>query len=375
MRKIATGLSDVRVGGSYLRFVKMVRTLAENGFKIVVVSTSPVCVQHPNVLWKQLGSLSPAFLQTGIFLLIYPFIMMYLALAKGVGEIIAYGPVYACLLSPLRLCKKCRIYCMVRGMLSSEYSYQGKNKVLCRLVAFLERTGLHTSHRVIAVSETLGDRIRKDFGIRPEKISYLPNEIPDLSQENIDRLYGVKIWKKKLPGEGLRLFAGGIITAIKNYELLLEASALLKIPFHLCVAGRPANQHDTEYFSQLKTRVKQLKLEGRVSWLGWLPRERLLGILASSHLLLGASFHEGMSNIFLEALALNIPCLAKKTREAEELLRSDELLFQTPEELAYLVERYHQNEAVRQKITTLCRKAKKHWSFNWNERLIETLLS
>jgi len=373
VRKFATGLSEIKVGGSYFRFIRMIRALAGKGFEITVFSTSPVHVRHPKVHWKQVANFSPDFLRTGVYLFIYPFLMIYLVFFKDIKEIIAYGPVYATLLSPVRLCKNCRIYCMVRGMLSSEYSYQGRSKILKFFVSFFEKMGVHVSHRIIVVSRSLGERIRESTHIRRDKIVYLPNEIPCLADEKLDASFGVKVWRERLPDDGLRLFSGGVFTAIKNYELLIRTAALLKIPFHVCFAGRPANQQDEAYFIRLRSEVQQLNLKSHVSWLGWLPRDQLLGVLASSHLFLGASHHEGMSNIFLEALALDVPCMAMKTPDSEELMCSEDLLFESTEELAGMITRFYNEKEYSKKITLLCQRVKEKWTFDWEEKLLEAL--
>jgi len=373
MPNFLTGLSEIREGGSYHRFIRMIAALANRGFKVLVFSTSPDALKKDNVLWKQILLISKIPLKNFIFLLIFPFIVFKSILTENSKRIIVFGPIYASLLLPVRLCKKCRIYCMVRGMLSSEYGYQGRSKILKSLTAFSEKMGLHVSHRIIVVSLNLGERIRKNSGIHENKIVYLPNEIPPLSDERVNIAFGMKIWDEKTRGDELRLFAGGIITARKNYELLLETIALLKIPFHLCIAGKPANPRDEEYFSELQDQAKRLELENHLSWLGWLPREQLLGALSSSHLLVGASHHEGMSNIFLEALALDVPCLAMRTAEALELLQADELLFKIPKELAGIITHYYEDAAYKQKIVSLCRQAKDRWTFDWDAKLIEIL--
>ncbi len=374
MLNFLTGLSEIREGGSYHRFIRMVDALANRGFKTLVYSTSPDVLKKENVIWKQTFFISKLPFKNFMFFLAFPFIVVKDILTNNLKQIIVFGPVYASLLIPLKLCKKCRIYCMVRGILSNEYGYQEKDKILIYFVSILEKMGFSASHRIIVVSKTLMKRIQKDFGISKNKIFYLPNEIPDLSHERIDTLFGIEVWGKKLPGNGLRLFSGGVITAIKNYEFLINSVELLKIPFHLCIAGKPGNNYDEEYFFRLRSKIKQLKLENHISWLGWLPRERLLGTLASSHLFLGASHHEGMSNIFLEALALDIPCVAMKTADSLELLQSDNLLFESPDELAKMVTQFYKDRQFSQKISLLCRQAKKNWTFDWDEKLIELLM-
>ncbi len=378
MKKVVTGLSEIRGGGSYHRFERMVRALAENGFQVTVLSMSPGKIRHPNVTWKRVGKWVPSFFKTMGFLLRFPFHVLGVLLTEGIREIIAFGPVYAALLIPVKLCKKCRIYCMVRGMLSDEYKFQGRNAIVQRGVFFLEKVGYALSDQIIVVSRVLGEKVHATSRGSRDKIVYLPNEIPDFSEQSVDLPYGRRVWNEIGDDEGLKIFTGGVITAIKNYELILHGLSLLigrGIPFHLCVAGSPASQSDRAYFDKLKALVSELEIEAHVSWLGWLPRERLLGVLQCSDLYIGASHHEGMSNIFLEALALEVPCLAMKTPEALELLQAEGLLFGSPDELSDMVTRFCLDDAYAGRIAALSRHAKETWTFNWEHRLTELFAS
>ncbi len=378
MKRVVTGLSEIRGGGSYHRFERMVRALAENGFRVTVFSTSPGEIRHPNVIWRRVGWGKASFFKMMGFLLVFPFLVLGVSLKEGVRDVIVFGPVYAALLFPVKLCKRCRIYCMVRGMLSDEYKFQERNAMMQRGVLFLERVGFALSDRMIVVSRVLEEKVRATSRGSRDKIVYLPNEIPDLSEQSVDLPYGRRVWKEVGTGEEIKIFTGGVITAIKNYELILHGLSLLKgrgIPFHLCVAGSPASQPDRAYFDKLKVLVSELEMEPHVSWLGWLPRERLLGVLRCSDLYLGASHHEGMSNIFLEALALEVPCLAMKTPEALELLQAEGLLFSSPHELSEMVARFCLDKTYAGRIAALNRRTKETWTFNWEHRLTELFTS
>ncbi|RTZ91420.1 MAG: hypothetical protein DSY91_05050, partial [Deltaproteobacteria bacterium] len=117
--------------------------------------------------------------------------------------------------------------------------------------------------------------------------------------------------------------------------------------------------------------AKKLGVEDRITWLGWLSRDKLLGTIKSSHLYLGASNHEGMSNILLEALAVGTPCVAKDTRESRELLGSDLLLFETPSELVEIIERYYHDEKYAEDIVERAKAARDSWTFDWDQKLLE----
>ena len=262
---------------------------------------------------------------------------------------------------------------MVRGMLSDEYTYQERNHLLRSIVAIAERIGLSLSDRVIVVSQTLAKRIVKEYGIQGQKIVHLPNEIPMIPDEEIDSWFGFRIWRECFPEEGLRIFTAGVITPIKNYEMLIEAVSLLKIPCHICIAGKPAFDVDKRYFNKLRSLVRNYGLEKHVTWLGWISRNKVLGILKASDLCISTSHHEGMSNIVLEALALRIPCLSKNTPEALELLKEKILTFETAQELAETIERFYSKRPFSKTVIEASNRAGEKWTFDWEAKLIQTL--
>jgi len=351
----------------------MVRALANSGHDVRVFSTSTDRVKSPNVHWHQIGTRIPSSVKTVLFFLSFlPYVLYHVIFTK-VRDIIAFGPVYASLLLPIRFFWECRIYCMVRGMLSDEYGYQERGGLLKMLVSFLERVGFSASDRIIVVSNTFGERIVKRYKVERDKITHLPNEIPELGPEEVDSTFGKSVWGKDTPEKGLRLFTGGVITQGKNFEMLLKATQLFKIPFHICVAGKPAFASDRVYFKKLKTLVKDLGIEENVTWLGWLTRENLLGVLQISNLFVSTSKHEGMSNILLEALSLDVACFSNDTQEAIELLRFRELTFKTVEELSIKIEKFYYEREFAEKIIHMCHEVKKIWSFDWEAKLIQTL--
>jgi|GEM_PF-3298643 len=373
MRRFLTGLAEIREGGSYQRFLRMVKALGENELSIYVYSTSPDPIRSKYVVWKYVLKHMPPPAKRILFFLLFPFIVFRHAVLGSTKNIIVFGPVYACFLLPLKLIRGCSVICMVRGILSEEYSLQKRSRGLVHLVASIEQIGFFSSDRIVTVSETFKTKLQSRFHVPPRKLVCLPNEIPDLKGEDIDVEHGVKIWERKTGNQGLRLFTGGIITPGKSYETIFQALSFLHAPFHLCIAGKPTYKLDHAYFGQLKRLAADLELENKLTWLGWLNRGKLLGVLAASHLFISASRHEGMSNILLEALALDVPCLAKDTPESLELIGSKELLFETPEDLAKLLQKFYSEESFAETVAEACKRAREKWTFNWENRLVAIL--
>ena len=356
-----------------MRFLRMVSALTNRAYVVHVISTAENPLQHPNLRWHRIGAKFPSPLKDMLYFLTFLPYSLYVIIFLDAKDIIAFGPIYAFLFLPASFCAKCRIYCMVRGMLSDEYTYQGRNHLLRSIVAIAERVGLSFSDRIIVVSQTLAERIVRRYGVQEEKIVHLPNEIPKVPAEEVDSEFGFRIWKECFPEEGLRIFTAGVITPIKNYEMLIEAVSLLKIPCHICIAGKPAFDVDKRYFNKLRSFVRNYGLEKHITWLGWVSRAKVLGVLKASDLFISTSHHEGMSNIVLEALALRVPCLSKNTPEALELLKEKTLTFETAQELAETIERFYSKKAFSQTVIEASNQARERWSFDWEAKLIQTL--
>ncbi len=357
-----------------MRFLRMLAVLVKNTEELHVFSTSEEYFSPPPpCFWHRVGTWVPHPLRWVWFSLTLLPRSLFWMVKRNIKKIIAFGPVYALLWLPVSLCGRCRMYCMVRGMLSDEYRYQGRHRLLQKGIVFAERMGFALSSRIVVVSRTLEERVINKYGVKRRKIFYLPNEIPEISESEIDFSFGENTWRRKSPNGGLRLFSAGVITSRKNFEMLIEAISKVVIPCHVCIAGQPGSERDKTYLSHLEKLTKILAIQEKVTWMGWLNRPQLHGMLKTSDLLLCPSHHEGMSNIILEGLALKVPCAAKRTRESLELLGDILLTFETAEELVRFITRYYNDEEFKQRVTESSNQAREKWTFNWEAKLLSAL--
>ena len=367
-----TGLSEIRVGGSYYRFRRMVQALTAQGMSVHVITTSAIWdeIDDTNIRWHRICSSVPLFLRPYAFFILFPFCCFYWVITERIQKVIVFGPVYAALLFLLKILPRRRIFCMVRGMLSREMAYQKRNFAIIKGIVLLELLGFKVSDRIVVVSKTLAKSVRRRYGQRDEKIFYLPNEIPTI---NSSGPVTITFRSSSLENHTLKIFTGGVITRGKYFESLLHAAANLEIPCHITIAGKPAQKDDRIYFKFLNKIVEDSGIKQHVSWVGWLDKEALVKALCGSDLFISTSHHEGMSNILLQALAANVPCFAKNSPESVELLKSKVLVFDSSDDLAKMITRFYQKGDFYTQVRDLCRKAKKAWSFNWEEQLLKVL--
>jgi glycosyltransferase involved in cell wall biosynthesis len=167
---------------------------------------------------------------------------------------------------------------------------------------------------VIANSNGLRD-LALAFDSRAE-IPVIPNGVDVISHPNETRLW--------IPP---RLFSAGRIVHQKGLDLGLQAlSQLTDLDWEWHIAG------DGPQLDVLKSRIQELGLADRVTFLGWQSREGLTGWYHRSNVFLFPSRHEGMPNAVLEAMSSGLPVVATRIAGSEELVLDGETGFLVPSE-------------------------------------------
>lgn len=147
----------------------------------------------------------------------------------------------------------------------------------------------------IAVSNTTKRRLVDLLGISEEKIVVIPNGV---DSDVFERLNVKK--------DGARLVYIGRLESHKKVDILIQAFKLLKEQFpeiELIIIGEG---------TQKKSLIKLSTDLGlnNVTFLGMIPRAKLLNILKSSTLLVLPSILEGQGVVLLEAMAAGTPPIA-----------------------------------------------------------------
>ncbi len=200
------------------------------------------------------------------------------------------------------------------------------------------------------------------LGLDKNKISYLPNRIPDL------------FFKQPLSRkEGNTILFLGRVSLIKNLETLLKAMSLIEDKnIKLEIVG-PAEE---EYLSQLKGLINELGLQERILFLSPIfdIKEKIKKI-DSAKIFILPSLREGMPQSLIEAMAREKVVISSDNPGSKELVKDqiNGYLFQigNEKELAEKI-----NFVLKNEHASLCKHARTSVEiFNWDESKFTTLLN
>ena len=101
------------------------------------------------------------------------------------------------------------------------------------------------------------------------------------------------------------LFVGWLETHKGILELISAVSLLKKanINFHLTVVGQGHAEKQCEKLAH------KLGVSGNITFCGWLERKELLKIYSVSDIFVLPSWHEGLPNSMIEAMACGLPAI------------------------------------------------------------------
>lgn len=119
----------------------------------------------------------------------------------------------------------------------------------------------------------------------------------------------------------------------------------------------------------LRARVRDLKLENRVEFLGFISTQEIPVYLHTSDIFIRPSLSEGMGNSFVEAMAAGLPVIATSVGGIPDFLRDGETgLFcrvNDPRSIAEQVERLMNDTSLRQKLVENGQQLVKD-KYDWN---------
>jgi len=209
---------------------------------------------------------------------------------------------------------------------------------------FLRRTrtaALRRARRVVCPSAYLRE-IALGWGLDPGRVSVLPNPAPDVPElPSRDEV------RRELALDGRVLAFAGRLGPQKALGVGLEAVAAVP-DVVLAVAGdgpeRPA----------LERRVRELGLDGRVRFLGSIPREEVLRLFRAADAAVLPSAWENFPHTVVEALAVGCPVIATAVGGVPEVVRDEEngLLVPAgdPGALAAAIERFFADDGLRARL-------------------------
>ncbi len=179
-----------------------------------------------------------------------------------------------------------------------------------RVNAMVERTCLLRASAVIAVSQSLGDRLRRS-GICGSRLSVVPNGVPTRRPRSPQPV-----------GEGREWTLGtvALFRPRKGTEVLLQSLAMLRSE-GLSVRLRAVGPFETpEYERHIKQLADELGLNDAIDWVGF--SQDVDGQLAQMDLfVLPSLFGEGLPMVVLEAMAAGVPVVATLVEGVPEAIR------------------------------------------------------
>ncbi len=170
---------------------------------------------------------------------------------------------------------------------------------------------LDTLHRVLnpvrrSILRNASAIIANDAGLANRSMSedpYPVNVIPN----GVDPDYFIPA-KNEPTADGFRILFVGRFTREKNLFHLLDQYSKLRSIFTGGVSLRMVG--DGPQMTKLKQYAAKTGLEGCVTWYGWVPKDQLRELYATSSCFVNPSFYEGMPNAVLEAMASGLPVVA-----------------------------------------------------------------
>ncbi len=194
-----------------------------------------------------------------------------------------------------------------------------------RLYEWLQRRAFRRFDAVVAVSRVQFEQLA-DSGVPRERLQLLPNA---WSKTGPIASRGEARRRLRIRDDGFQVGWVGRLSREKGLDVLLQALAGLEdIPCRLSVLGVGREEEG------LRSLVRSLGLEGRVSWLGNVPEAgRLFGAF---DLFVLSSRTEGVPMVLFEAMAAETPIVATRVGGVPDVVSEHEALLVAAEDSAAL---------------------------------------
>jgi len=197
--------------------------------------------------------------------------------------------VFSCIIA---LAKGVKVVVSPRGTLS-KYSFAHKSGFIKQI--FHQTIGRSLLRKcAIHVTSDSEQRELTDL-ISPKQIFNIPNfiKLPAFEQP-----------VKDSTGEHLKLLFLSRIDEKKGLDILINALALVTIPWKLSVAG----DGDAQYIDYLKKIAIAKQIDQNISWLGFKHADKF-EIYRQHHLFVLPSYNENFGNVVIESLSMGTPVL------------------------------------------------------------------
>ncbi len=375
--KIMTAMYTLRRGGAYDRFLMMLEAFLERNYEVHCLSLTPIQIKNPfyhNEVCCLPFKSGDSLVAKLLVLLLFPLYSFQIGWREKIDLFVAFGSLYAFILAIPKWILKRPMVTLIRGDFAFGLKMRSSFKNFLWLNKAVEYFGLTASDLILAVNKDIQKKVMKIVWNRKNiDVEILFNNIL-VSNHSIPIERKMIRVRYSIPEDAKILLTAGVLNRGKNIELLLKSFLRIEINnLFLFIIGEGTTKEDALYLDNFKKMIKELGLEQMVIFTGWLQKEELWRTFRASDLFILPSLDEGMSNVLLEALGLNLPCLGSKIPGVEDILQHEELMFDPldVEALANKIRDIFSDVLLFEKVKYLCQERKKVFLFDWKETLFQ----
>ncbi len=382
-RRILTIYKGHENGGDCRRLYRLIDGLIKADYEVHYVAASPLIIPNSEQLvFHQmrlpLKYLSPSFFWIA-FGLLAPVYLLQLVLTRRFKAIVCFTTTYSFLAAIPSLLSFTPSYLILRSVPWKRYGYEKLSWVFRTLSFIRDIFSLLSVRKVIAASYSIRDGLIEKLPIITRNIAVVPFAVDSvLGEDGENPLFekDKKLNKAKkearlsfgVPDKSLVLVTSGVLHAGKNVEMLLRAmSSSENEELFLIISGDGPDK------SRIESLVHGLGLTERVLFTGWLSD--FSEVVLCSDIFIHASKDMVLSNSIFEALSAGIPVLGADTLPIREILKYEELLFDSDhiEKLATKFELLAKGKGLFEQITELSKMRARELSFDWGGEIIDLI--
>lgn len=375
--KIMTAMYTIKRGGSYDRFIMMIKAFLKRSFEVYCISLTPIDINHPyfkNYIIHYPFKNKDKIMAKVMISFLFPFLSMWVGWRNKIDLIISFGFLYTFILGFSKLVIKKPIITFIRGNFIFGLKAQKLPRILLYLEKVIEYLGTIISEKIVTNNISKKEEILKLIKMKKSiSIDVLYNNIPPINISKTENKYQIKT-KYGIPSDSRVLVTAGIINRGKNLKILIKSLSKIGLEdIYLLIIGDCSTALDFNYKKELMRLVRDLEVQNQVIFTGWVEKEDLWKIYIVSDLFILTSKSEGMPNSMLEALGLDLPCMGSDIPGIRDILKHKELIFDPMDEeiLSKKLRLFFSDNQFSNRVKKLCQERKERFSFDWEERLLQ----
>lgn len=349
----------------------MLNAVVDAGWSAHYISGAQFPVSDKAVFYKTPELLNNPLLIATYYLFVLPIRICFLHRKEKFDRFVAFGFPYGFVLKLPAMLFRVPLIIMVRGNWIKELEAAGRPKLVIEIAKLLQSAAARSSASIITNGESLKTDISQQLpAYCGAKIKVLPNDIPKISQED---LQSFKANRKNILAEAgiadtnaFILGYSGTLKPIKEVDLLIKAlNKINNDHLYLLIVG--SGPLETE----LKQLTQQLNLSSRINFLGW--QEDPLPYIACFDLMVLPTKSEGCPNAILEALACAVPCIASAVTGVADILTDPVTMFDpsNTDSLVSMLQRITSSRDKLEQIKNACSARTEVFQFSWNKCLLD----